>query len=383
MPGFVSTRVLCTGALAGWAVVMSNHLPARGQEYSTIKSDEVVQFFPTAGSSNDEGTTWNVPIQGRIFEPEENDALRAILLRELREELGQLAELEQQALLEERLRLFLVDNERNKRVGIRIADQEFVLPPSAPDGYFSGMITLTGSDVERHRQNGSLRCSAVLRPGDTRDFTGQVYCLAPQGVSVISDIDDTIKISDVRNKRELLLNSLAREYRAVDGMAAVFQKWADAGAAFHYFTASPWQLYQPLDEFIRSAGFPAGTFQMKRVRLKDKSIRELFAAPLDYKVAAIGSVMERFPQRTFILVGDSGEQDPEVFAALLRLRPEQISRILVRDVTNEPANSRRYGILLRDVPREKWQVFSDPATVAWPDATHARQSDGRSPGDSR
>jgi hypothetical protein len=368
MPGFASTRVLCTAALAGWAVVMSNHLPARGQAYSTIKSDEVVQFFPTAGSSNDEGRTWNVPIQGRIFEPEESDALRAMLLRELREELGQLADPQQQALLEERLRLFLVDNERNKRIGIRIADQEFVLPPSAPDGYFSGTITLTGSDVERHRQNGSLRCSAILRPGDTRDFTGQVYCLAPKGVSVISDIDDTIKISDVRNKRELLLNSLAREYRAVDGMAAVYQKWADAGAAFHYVSASPWQLYSPLTGFLDAAGFPPGTFHMKRVRLKDRSLLKLLADPLELKAEMIRDLLARFPHRKFLLVGDSGEQDPQIFARLLRERPDQILKAYIREVTEEPADSPRYHNAFQGLPADKWQFFRDPATLEWPAA---------------
>jgi hypothetical protein len=364
------------GLLSGRAVAITclgAFLFGRGQAgaqmHSVVKSDEIVLFFPTAANLSADGTTWQVPIHGLIFEPEENDLLRATLLRKFGDELGRFADREQQSLLNERIQLFLVDNERDKRVGVRTAGGDHTLPPSAPDGYFSGSITLAADDVAHNLDAGRLRYNALLRSGDPREFSGVAYCLPPTGVSVISDIDDTIKVSNVRNKRELVLNALAREYRAVDGMAAVYQKWADAGAAFHYVTASPWQLYRPLDEFIRSAGFPAGTFQMKRVRLKDKSIRELFADPLEYKVAAIGSIIERFPKRTFILVGDSGERDPEVFAALWRRHPERIVKVCIRDVTNESAEARRYRELFLDVPQEKWQVFRDPATLELPTET--------------
>jgi len=149
-------------------------------------------------------------------------------------------------------------------------------------------------------------------------------------------------------------------------METAYQKWAEAGAAFHYISASPWQLYRPLEEFTRTAGFPAGTFHMKRVRFKDQSLRELFADPHGFKVAAISDLMRRFPRRKFILVGDSGESDPESFASLLRQHPDQILKVHIRDVTDEPADASRYREVFRDVPRKKWQVFQDPTTLAWP-----------------
>jgi phosphatidate phosphatase APP1 len=74
----------------------------------------------------------------------------------------------------------------------------------------------------------------VTRSGDPRIFTGRVHLVGPEGWSVVSDIDDTIKASNVLNKSELLKNTLLREFQAVPGMAKAYQVWEREGAAFHY-----------------------------------------------------------------------------------------------------------------------------------------------------
>ena len=68
----------------------------------------------------------------------------------------------------------------------------------------------------------------------------------------------------------------------------------------------------------------------------------------------------RFPNRRFVLVGDSGERDPEIYAALARKHPQQIIRVWIRDVTGEPAGAERYEKAFRDLPVESWQVFAAP-----------------------
>jgi phosphatidate phosphatase APP1 len=204
-----------------------------------------------------------------------------------------------------------------------------------------------------------IRSSALVRPA-----SGEVHLLDPRGVSVISDIDDTIKISQVRNRSELARNTFCRPFKAVPGMSGLYQSWrTNAGAQFHYVSASPWQLYEPLSEFIRSNAFPAGTFHMKHFRVKDETFWDLFQSPERYKPDVIAPILERFPERRFLLVGDSGEKDPEVYGALARRHRKQIVRICIRDVTGEPEVP-RYRNAFKGLPRDLWTVFKDPAELA-------------------
>jgi len=150
-------------------------------------------------------------------------------------------------------------------------------------------------------------------------------------------------------------------------MAGLYREWEKAGAGFFYVSASPWQLYLPLAEFVRSNGFPQGAFQMKVFRLKDGSRASILEDPEKYKPGAIEPILKRFPRRRIVLVGDSGERDPEVYAGLARKYPQQIVRILIRNVTRENAEAPRYQKTFRQLPRDLWEVFDDPTAV-----THIR-----------
>jgi len=206
----------------------------------------------------------------------------------------------------------------------------------------------------------------VTRPGDERRFDGSV-CVLPDGTEplVISDVDDTIKITSVRNYAEAKLNTFCRPFQPVPGMAALYRKWAaDCGAGFCYVTGSPWQLYRPLEDFRSEHGFPAGAWHMKHLRLADpQTVRAFFAAQTDYKLPAIEPLLERWPHRPVVLAGDSGEQDPEIYAALARRYPARIARIFIRNVTGEPRHAERYRKAFDGIEQEKWQLFRDGAEL--------------------
>ena len=103
---------------------------------------------------------------------------------------------------------------------------------------------------------------------------------------------------------------------------------------------------------------------MRRSGRRDQSILELFAKPDAYKASVIEPLLVRFPRRRFALVGDSGERDPEIYGALARRYPGQVARVLIRDVTGEPATAPRYREAFRDLPPGIGQVFGDPAEIA-------------------
>ena len=333
---------------------------------SKIKSDERVVFFPTAARLTDDGRSWIVPIHGWIFEPEEDDLLRNAGLDQFCDALGLERKQAGGAMFEKRARLFLVDNERGKRTGILVGNQTYTLDASQPDGHFTGAITISTESVNQLATEGRLAFRAVTRPDDRREFHGVVQLVRPTGMSVISDIDDTIKVTEVRDKKKLINNTFFQPFRAVDGMAATYREWADSGAQFHFVSSSPWQLYEPLSQFMRDAGFPEATFHLKRFRIKDRSFLKLFADPLKTKEQVIAPILETYPKRHFVLVGDSGEKDPEVYGVMARKYSQQIQRVYIRDVTGESADATRYRDAFKDVPAEKWRVFDDPQTLTLP-----------------
>jgi phosphatidate phosphatase APP1 len=184
---------------------------------------------------------------------------------------------------------------------------------------------------------------------------------------VISDIDDTVKVSNVADRRELLKNTLLREFVAVPGMPEVFSRWQAAGAAFHYVSASPWQLSDCLCAFLGAAGLPAGSMHLKLFRLKDSTPLGRLTARKRSKRRAIEQIMRDFPGRRFTLVGDSGERDPEVYAAVARRRPEQVTGVFIRRVSDRAAASHvslRFDKLARRLPAGMLQTFVHATDLA-------------------
>ena len=106
-------------------------------------------------------------------------------------------------------------------------------------------------------------------------------------------------------------------------------------------------------------GFPVGTMHLRSVSIS----QEIFGAggTRAHKLAAIGQLLDDFPRRRFVLVGDSGEQDPEIYGELARAHPDRIVAILIRDAAGQPADSPRFAEAMRGIPRERWRLFADPA----------------------
>jgi len=327
-----------------------------GQTWTHLKSDEEILFYPSVaqrvkGSTN----LWRTEIRGNVFEPEKRRLMVAGFgeVMELKTDDMTTAEAE---VFGQRARLFLVDHERGKEIFVRLGTKEFSVGKSGADGRFGGEIIFTNAVDPSF--------VAVLSSQDKREFRGRIFPLEAGGVSVISDIDDTIKITEVRDRKATLRNTFYREFQAVPGMAQFYRGITnEPNVSFHYISASPWQLYQPLATLVSSNGFPAGTFELKEFRWKDRSFFSLFSNPEKYKSGVIEPLLKRFPKRTFVLIGDSGERDPEIYGALARKFPDQILRILIRDVTSESAEAERYRRAFRDVPPEKWQSFREPSEI--------------------
>jgi phosphatidate phosphatase APP1 len=93
---------------------------------------------------------------------------------------------------------------------------------------------------------------------------------------------------------------------------------------------------------MAETSFPRGTLALRAFRPKDSSRWNLLQSPRRHKLAAISALLRRYPQRHFILIGDSGESDPEIYGELARAFPTQIQTIAIRRLpgdTYTPARS--------------------------------------------
>ena len=344
---------------------------AAADDSSTLDADERVVLFPTAAALASDGASWRLPLSGCVFEPEDESLWRDAVTRSFRGILTLATTAEERKLAESRLRLFLVDHQRNERFEIAIGARRFLVGPTAPNGHADAFVELPIAAAELLATDGVLPITVPAHQG-VAAVAGRVHLVGPEGLSVISDLDDTVKITDVRDKTEALRNTFLRDFRPVAGMPELYQRIALEGAkatpksrvAFHYVSLSPWQLAPLLDEFLARSGLPAGSLHLQHFRVKDGDFADLTGDSREKKLAAIEPLLATWPRRHFVLFGDSGQKDPETYGELARRHPQQIAAIVIRDVTAEPAESPRYAAAFADLPRAKWQLFIDPAMVA-------------------
>ena len=136
---------------------------------------------------------------------------------------------------------------------------------------------------------------------------------------LILDIDDTIKISDVRDRLKLLRNTfIVKHGQPVEGMPQLYQSLVTrlSNPTFFYLSASPWQLYLFLLEFVRT-NYPFG-----QIILRDMSYLELssFLSTItigtqEYKQDRMDKIHRWFPNKQFFCIGDSTQSDPEAYGA--------------------------------------------------------------------
>ncbi|KAG2207967.1 hypothetical protein INT47_010951 [Mucor saturninus] len=224
---------------------------------------------------------------------------------------------------------------------------------TGPSGRFEEEIYLDTASVKKLKEeNKYLTVEATFAEDGEPPFNGYIDIIDPYGISVISDIDDTIKVTDILDGKDAILqNTFFRQAREVPHMSEVFQSWASEGAHVHYVSNSPWQVYPALSEFIASKHFPRGSMHLRSVSTQDLIIGKAGK----HKREMIPKILRDFPHRKFILVGDSGEIDPEVFGDIYKEFPDQIIKIFIHDVTSQRAMNA--DKLAKDKPDSYYSSF--------------------------
>jgi phosphatidate phosphatase APP1 len=158
---------------------------------------------------------------------------------------------------------------------------------------------------------------------------------------IISDIDDTVlpthAQSLLKSAYMTFLNN-AHTRLPFQGVAAFYKalQTGVSGAEYNpifYVSSSPWNLYDLLFDFMTVNGIPHGPLLLKDYGFTHK---KLFSESHEaHKVKSIQNILDAYPTLSFILIGDSGQHDPEIYDKVIKLYPGRILASYIRDVSVE------------------------------------------------
>jgi phosphatidate phosphatase APP1 len=204
--------------------------------------------------------------------------------------------------------------------------------------------------------------------GRTIRAVGRVLVPPPDAAfGIISDLDDTIITTNVTNRLKMFLTvALLNEYtrmpfKGVSAFYRALQKGASGAEnnPIFYVSSSPWNLYQFLTEFLKLHNIPLGT-----LFLKDFGNHTIFnsGAHSAHKINSIESILNTYPHLPFILIGDSGEKDPEIYREIVKKYPRRIRTIYIRSIDTKPGRLAAIDRLIAEIADTGCQLVLAPDT---------------------
>ncbi len=152
---------------------------------------------------------------------------------------------------------------------------------------------------------------------------------------IISDIDDTILVTGVQQISGMIRKTFTRSALTRSSFPGAPELYRDLAAGVNpvfYVSSSPWNLHAFVIAFLQHWGFPLGPVLL----------RDLLgtAAGHEQKTGRLREILDMHPAMPFVLIGDSGEADPEIYADIVRAYPGRILAVYIREVRLDPGDGR-------------------------------------------
>ncbi len=161
----------------------------------------------------------------------------------------------------------------------------------------------------------------VLIPSDAAQF------------AIISDIDDTVLVTNATSvigmARSVIRN--ARSRLPFEGVADLYCALHRDVNPIFYVSSSPWNLYELLHEFMDLNRIPHGPMLLQDWGIDEQTF--IIGSHETHKLAQINHVLDYYPHLKFVLIGDSGQHDPEIYLRVIQAHPNRVLAAFIRDVT--------------------------------------------------
>lgn len=159
----------------------------------------------------------------------------------------------------------------------------------------------------------------------------------PARFGVISDIDDTLLVTNVHSLFGLarnLFSGRVEQRQHFPGAPALYHGLHQGGNPLFFVSSSPWNLHDLLDDTFDYFGLPERVTFLRDWGINDQEI--LPTDNIDHKLKLLRQITGFFPDLPFLLIGDSGQQDPEIYARFIQENPGRVLAVYIRDVSPDP-----------------------------------------------
>jgi phosphatidate phosphatase APP1 len=244
------------------------------------------------------------------------------------------------------------------------------------EGYFEVALALPSAPAAGAWHGGEVEVVAVPMRGFQPVRAALELMIPPASaeLGIISDIDDTVLQTHVTQKLKMLwvtLSGSAFTRMPFEGTSELYRALVDGASGIaenpvFYVSKSPWNLYDFLVDFMDHHQLPRGPLLLRDIGLHE-------APPLDHKSAAVHQLLETYPELPFVLIGDSGERDPDIYLSTAALYPGRVRAIYIRDVGGRRASKDHAAELC-----EKARAYG--TEMLWVDHAHQALSHARTLG---
>lgn len=171
-----------------------------------------------------------------------------------------------------------------------------------------------------------------LALADGTSARAQVLVVHPEArIGLVSDVDDTIVETGLSRGWQFLKATLMTDVgdRApLPGAAALYRAMVGSDRPVFYLSTSPWNLHEMLLEFIALRRFPLGPLLLTDWGPSRSGLFRIGAQ--EHKLGVVRRLLDEHPQLDLVLVGDSGQADPEIYATLARDHRDRIRAVYIR-----------------------------------------------------
>ncbi|KXL47803.1 MAG: hypothetical protein FE78DRAFT_97769 [Acidomyces sp. 'richmondensis'] len=199
---------------------------------------------------------------------------------------------------------------------------------TTPEGDFDAFVSIESNGLAAGNQTNQIQRLNTYVEG-TSLGNSTAYLVPNEGLTVISDIDDILRITKIYEPAQGLLNSFARPYVPWQNMPVIYANWSQSipNLHFHYLTTTPEQVTRNYMQFIY-ANYPGGSFDTRPLNFSDIS------ATLSIRKFLLDKIFQTFPQRKFILVADTSNSDVmRDYPQMAQEYPGQVQCIFLRNTT--------------------------------------------------
>jgi len=200
--------------------------------------------------------------------------------------------------------------------------------PTTPEGDFDGFVQIKDEGLLSGNSTSEIQRLNVYTQGDVNG-NATAYLVPPKGLTIVSDIDDILRVTKIYQPKEGLLNSFARPFTPWMNMPDIYANWSRSipNFHFHYLTTTPEQATRNYMDFIYKT-YPGGSFDTRPLNFSDVS------ATLSIRKFLLEKVFQTFPERKFILIADTSNSDVmRDYPAMVTEFPGQVQCILLRNTS--------------------------------------------------